>query len=72
MNCFYKLGLAASYNQVMELIGMLAGAVCKQFEQQGLVCPSSLRKFLLQLEHWTISTTTHLPQLLTVHFMVLQ
>ena len=46
MNCFYKLGLAASYDRVMGLKGLLAGAVCKLFEQQGQVCPSSLRKFL--------------------------
>ena len=65
MNCFYKLGLAASYDRMRELKGMLAGAVCKQFEQLGLVCPSSLRKFLFtvgaldNIDHNPSATTAH-------------
>ncbi len=46
VNCFYKLGLAVSYDRVMELKSLLAGAVCEQFEQQGLVCPPGLRRGL--------------------------
>ena len=46
VNCFYKLCLSVSYNHVIELKALLAGAVCKQFEQQDLVCPFSLRRGL--------------------------
>ena len=46
MNILNNLGLSISYNRVLELENMLATAVCKQFEDEGVVCPAKLRKGL--------------------------
>ena len=46
VNSFCKLGITVSYDRVMEIKGALASAVCKQYEEQKLVCPANLRKGL--------------------------
>ena len=63
MNILNNLGLSISYNRVLELENMLATAVCKQFEDEGVVCPAKLRKGL-----FVLTTTLHLQQL-KIHFM---
>ena len=46
MNILNNLGLSISYNRDLELENMLATAVCKQFEDEGVVCPAKLQKGL--------------------------
>ena len=37
----YTLGLSISYDRVMQISADLGNSVCAQFEQDGIVCPSS-------------------------------
>ena len=40
----HKLGLCISYDRVMDISTDLANSVTAQFEKEGVVCPSKLRK----------------------------
>ena len=42
----YKLGLSVSYDRILQIEDKLAASLCKQFDEDGIVCPSSLRKSL--------------------------
>ena len=44
MNTLYRMGISVSYDQVLEIENSLARAVCKRFEEEGLVCPANLCK----------------------------
>ena len=46
LNRLHRLGISISYNCVIELENCLASSVCTRFEQDGVVCPSQLRKDL--------------------------
>lgn len=37
----HRLGLSISYDRVMQISADLGNSVCAQFEQDGIVCPSS-------------------------------
>ena len=63
INILNNVGISISYNRVMELEGLLAGAVCTQFEKEGIVCPPNMRKGLFtagaldNIDHNPSSTT---------------
>ena len=63
VNSLYKLGVSISYNHVNELEKLLANAVCKHFEVEGVVCPTNLRTGLFtvgaldNIDHNPSSTT---------------
>lgn len=42
----YRLGLSISYDRVMQISADLGNSVCAQFEEEGVVCPSKLKKSL--------------------------
>lgn len=42
----YRLGLSVSYDRVMQISADLGNSVCDQFEKEGVVCPSMLKKSL--------------------------
>lgn len=42
----YRLGLSVSYDRVMQISADLGNSVCAQFEEEGVVCPSKLKKSL--------------------------
>ena len=42
----YRLGLSISYDRVMQISAYLGNSVCAQFEDDGIVCPSKLKKSL--------------------------
>ncbi len=60
---YHMLGISASYARVTQLESDIASSLCKQFESDGVVCPSNLRKGLFtvgvvdNLDHNTSSTT---------------
>ena len=47
MNTLYRMGISVSYDQVLEIENSLARAVCKRFEEEGLVCPANLCECLI-------------------------
>ena len=63
LNCLHRLGISISYNRVIELENCLVSSVCTRFEQDGVVCPSQLRKDLFtvgafyNIDHDLSSTT---------------
>ncbi|KAG1676996.1 hypothetical protein GQR58_014039 [Nymphon striatum] len=46
VNSLGMLGISVSYDRIIELENLLSDAVCKRFGEEGLVCPSQLRKGL--------------------------
>lgn len=44
INQMYRLGLSISYNRVCNIENSMAMALCQQFQNDGIVCPSNLRK----------------------------
>ncbi|KAG1695324.1 hypothetical protein GQR58_006635 [Nymphon striatum] len=46
VNSLCMLGISVSYDRIIELGDLLSDAVCKRFGEEGLVCPSQLRKGL--------------------------
>ena len=64
----HNLGITASYTLVKNVESNIADTMCKQFEADCVVCPSSLRKELVPLI--TLTTTQHLQQH-NQHFMEL-
>ena len=46
LNRLHRLGISINYNRVFEVENCLASSVCTRFEQDGVVCPSQLRKDL--------------------------
>ena len=60
----HKLGLSISYDRVLKLSTDLANAVCKQYDDDGIVCPPGLRKNVFtssavdNIDHNPSSTTT--------------
>ena len=42
----YRLGVSISYDRVMQISADLGNSVCAQFEADGVVCPSKLKKSL--------------------------
>lgn len=63
INSLHRLGISISYSRVIELENSLATAICTQFEDEGIVCPSNLRKGLFtvgaldNIDHNLSSTT---------------
>ena len=43
---FYRLGLSISYDRVMQISADLGNSICAQFEEEGVVYPSKLKRFL--------------------------
>ena len=43
---FYRLGLSITYDRVMQISADLGNSICAQFEEEGVVCPSKLKKSL--------------------------
>ena len=43
---FYRMGLSISYDRVMQISADLGISICAQFEEEGVVCPSKLKKSL--------------------------
>ena len=43
---FYRLGLSISYDRVMQISADLGNSICSQFEEEGVVCPSKLKRSL--------------------------
>jgi len=43
---FYRLGLCISYFRVMQISADLGNSICAQFEEEGVVCPSKLKRSL--------------------------
>lgn len=43
---FYRLGLSISYDRVMQISADQGNSICAQFEEEGVVCPSKLKKSL--------------------------
>lgn len=46
VDTFYDLGLSVSYDRVLSISTDLGNSVCKRFEMDQVVCPTSLRKGL--------------------------
>ncbi|KAG1656278.1 LMBR1 domain-containing protein 2 [Nymphon striatum] len=46
VNNLCMLGISVSYDRIIELENLLSDVVCKRFGEEGLVCPSQLRKGL--------------------------
>ena len=63
VNHLYDLGLSVSYDRVLEIESQLTTAVCKDYEEKGVVVPANLRKGLFtvgaldNLDHNPSSTT---------------
>ena len=59
----YQMGISISYDKVMELEEWIATSVCEQFEKDGIVAPTGLRKGLFtvcaqdNIDHNPSSTT---------------
>ena len=49
MQLLYTLGLDMSYDHILQIYGKLAASLCKQFDEDGIGCPSSLRKGLFTI-----------------------
>ena len=64
MDSFYDLGLSVSYDRVLAISTDLGNSVCKRFEIEQVVCPTSLRKGLFttaavdNIDHNPSSTTS--------------
>ena len=64
LNSLHKLGISISYKRVIEVENSLGSSICKRFEDEGIVCPSQLRKGLFtvgaldNIDHNLSSTTT--------------
>lgn len=41
---FHRLGMSISYDRVMQISADLGNSICAQFEDDGVVCPSKLKK----------------------------
>ena len=60
----YQMGICISYDRVLELEEWIATAVCEQFEKEGVVAPTCLRKGLFtvgaldNIDHNLSSTTS--------------
>ena len=58
------IGISISYDRVLQLENNIAFTMCKQFESDGIVCPSILRKGLVgaidNIDHNPSSATAHL------------
>jgi len=60
----HTLGISISYNRVLELENLFATAMCKQFRDEGVVCPANLHKRLFvvgaqdNIDHKPSSTTS--------------
>lgn len=50
----HNLGMSISYDWVPEIPTNIGNAVCQQFHQEEVLCPSNLRKDYLQLAHMII------------------
>ena len=46
VNILFRLGISVSSDCILELENALANAVCKRFEEEGVVCLTNLRKGL--------------------------
>ena len=63
INNLHRLGISVSYSRVIELENSLTNALCKQFEEEDVVCPAQLRKGLFtvgaldNIDHNLSSTT---------------
>ena len=64
VNSLSKMGVGITYKRVMEIENDLASSVCKRFEEEGIVCPSNLRKYIFtvgaldNIDHNPSSTTS--------------
>ena len=43
---FYRLRLSISFDRVMQISADLGNSICSQFEEEGVVCPSKLKRSL--------------------------
>ena len=43
---FYRLELSISFDRVMQISADLGNSICTQFEEEGVVCPSKLKRSL--------------------------
>ena len=60
IDLLYRLGLSISYDRVLQLSTDLANAVFQHYENEGVVCPPSLRKgnsAVNNIDHNPSSTT---------------
>ena len=63
LNCLHILSISISYKRVIEVENSLGSSICKRFEDEGIVCPSQLRKGLFtvgaldNIDHNLSSTT---------------
>jgi len=59
----YQIGISISYDRVMELEEWITTSVCEQFEKDGIVAPTGLRKGLFtvyvqdNIDYYPSSTT---------------
>ena len=60
-----SLGISISYDRVLQLENNIAFTMCKQFESDGIVCPSILRKGLVTIG--AIDNIDHNPSSATAH-----
>lgn len=60
-----SLGISISYERVLQLENNIAFTMCKQFESDGIVCPSILRKGLVTIG--AIDNIDHNPSSATAH-----
>ncbi len=57
------MGLSVSYGRVTQVESNIAPSMCKQFETDGVVCPSNLRKGLFTASAMeTLTIIRHPPQ----------
>ena len=70
----YRLGLSILYDRVMQITANLGNGVITQFEEEGVVCPSKLKKITVQhwWRTWTILMTTQSHLQRRTHFTELQ
>ncbi|CAC5423003.1 unnamed protein product [Mytilus coruscus] len=46
---FFKLGLSVSYTRILSISADITNSLCRQYQNDGFVCPSSLREGLFTL-----------------------
>lgn len=46
---FFKLGLSVSYNRILSISADITNSLGRQYQNNGFVCPSSLRESLVTL-----------------------
>ena len=56
---FYHLGLCISYDRMLTLATILGNSICAQFEEDGIVCPASLRVSIFSM--FAVDNINHNP-----------